>query len=82
MLVAAGSGHFMPPNTQPGNGHLPIFSPASTISADIGGVEYARAMVQENPEALINDRAIPYQPDPDIDALTGKKQKSWYAFWK
>lgn len=40
-------------------------------------------MVEANPEALINDRAIPFHPDADVDALLGrKKMKSWFAFWK
>jgi hypothetical protein len=39
-------------------------------------------MVEENPEALINDQAIPYQPDPDLDALLGRNKRKWYAFWK
>jgi hypothetical protein len=40
-------------------------------------------MVEDNPLALINNCAIPFQPDPDIDALAGRKnRKSWFAFWK
>ncbi len=40
-------------------------------------------MVEANPEALINDRAIPFQPDADVDALLGrKKMKSWFAFFE
>ncbi|MBK9315044.1 MAG: hypothetical protein IPM55_12480 [Acidobacteria bacterium] len=81
-MVAAGLAHFIATDAHHRDRRRPILSAAAAVAADIGGVEYARAMVQENPEALINDRAIPYQPDPDIDALTGKKQKSWYAFWK
>jgi hypothetical protein len=40
-------------------------------------------MVETNPDALINDRAIPFQLDVDVDALIGRKKiKSWFAFWK
>jgi hypothetical protein len=60
-----------------------VLSSAAAIAADWGGKEYACAMVETNPDALINNRAIPFQLDVDVDALIGRKKvKSWFAFWK
>jgi protein-tyrosine phosphatase len=82
-IIEAGLGHFIATDAHHQERRRPVLSTAAAIAADWGGVEYARAMVEDNPEALINDRAIPYQLDPDIDALVGRsKKKSWFAFWK
>ncbi|QQS46963.1 MAG: protein tyrosine phosphatase [Acidobacteriota bacterium] len=82
-MVEAGLAHFLATDAHHQDRRRPILSAAAAVAADLGGVEYARAMVRDNPQALINDMAIPYQPDPDIDALTGrKKNKAWFAFWK
>ncbi len=82
-IIEAGFGHFLATDAHHQDRRRPVLSAAAAIAADWGGQEYARAMVEVNPEALINDRAIPFQPDADIDALLGrKKNKSWFAFWK
>ena len=56
-------------------------SAAVAAAAELVGEDYARAMVEDNPAALVRDKALPVQPDPDLDSLLGKK-KSWFAFWK
>ena len=38
--------------------------------------------VSPSRRSRINDRVIPYQPDPDLDTLLGRNQKKWFAFWK
>jgi protein-tyrosine phosphatase len=82
-MIEAGLGHFLATDAHHQDRRRPVLSAAAAIAADWGGEEYARAMVEVNPEALINDRAIPYQPDIDVDALLGRsKKKSWFAFWK
>lgn len=82
-IILSGLAHFIATDAHHQDRRRPILSTAVAIAADLGGMEYARAMVENNPEALINDRAIPYQPDADVDALLGrKKKKSWFAFWK
>jgi protein-tyrosine phosphatase len=82
-IIEAGLGHFIATDAHHQDRRRPVLSAAAAIAADWGGEEYARAMVEQNPEALIHDRAIPYQLDADIDALIGKKKKkSWFAFWK
>jgi len=82
-IIDAGLAHFIATDAHHQDRRRPVLSGAAAIAADWGGEEYARAMVETNPEALINDRAIPFQPEADVDALIGRKiAKSWFAFWK
>ena len=82
-IIEAGLAHFIATDAHHQDRRRPVLSSAAEAAADWGGEEYARAMVESNPEALINDRAIPFQPDANVDALLGrKKNKSWFAFWK
>ena len=82
-IIEAGLAHFIATDAHHQDRRRPVLSQAASVAADWGGEEYARAMVEANPEALINDRAIPFQPEADVDALLGrKKTKSWFAFWK
>ncbi len=80
-ILEAGLAHFIATDAHHQDRRRPILSVAANIAADLIGEDYARAMVEENPQALINDRVIPFQPDPDLDALLGRK-KSWFAFWR
>jgi protein-tyrosine phosphatase len=82
-ILEAGMAHFMATDAHHQDRRRPILSQAVAIASEIVGSEYARALVEENPQALIEDRAIPYQLDPDLDALAGRnKTKRWYAFWR
>ncbi len=82
-IVEAGLAHFIATDAHHQDRRRPVLSVAAAVAADWGGEEYARAMVEANPEALINDRPIPFQPDADVDALLGrKKAKTWFAFWR
>jgi protein-tyrosine phosphatase len=82
-IIEAGLAHFIATDAHHHDRRRPVLSRAAAIAADWGGEEYARAMVEANPEALINNRAIPFQPYADVDALLGRKKlKSWFTFWK
>jgi protein-tyrosine phosphatase len=80
-ILEAGMAHFIATDAHHANRRRPLLSPAIAAAAEICGQEYAQAMVEDNPAALIQNRAIPYQPEPDLNALLGRK-KSWFAFWK
>ncbi len=80
-ILEAGLAHFIATDAHHQDRRRPILSAAVAVAAELVGEDYARAMVEDNPEALVNDRAIPVQPDVDMDALLGRK-KSWFAFWK
>src|SRR5215831_5837608 len=82
-IIEAGLAHFIATDAHHQDRRRPVLSRAATVAADWGGEEYARAMVEANPEALINGRAIPFQPDANVDALLRRKKvKSWFAFWR
>jgi protein-tyrosine phosphatase len=85
-ILQAGLGHFIATDAHHSERRRPLLSKAVEVATELVGAEYARAMVEANPEALVNDRGIPYQPDPDLDVLLGKKKKkqakSWFAFWR
>jgi protein-tyrosine phosphatase len=80
-ILEAGLGHFIATDAHHQDRRRPVLSAAAAIAAEWIGEDYARAMVEDNPEALVKDLAIPFQPDPDLDSLLGRK-KSWFAFWK
>ena len=81
-IVEAGLGHFIATDAHHEDRRRPILSTAVAVAAEIGGVEYARAMVLDNPTALIQDRALPCQLECDMDALRGRRRsKSWFRFW-
>jgi protein-tyrosine phosphatase len=82
-IIEAGLAHFIATDAHHQDRRRPVLSRAAAIAADWGGEEYARALVEANPEALVNNRPIPFQPEPDVDALMGRRNiKSWFAFWK
>jgi protein-tyrosine phosphatase len=85
-LIRAGLAHFLASDGHHQDRRRPLLSKAVSIAAEVGGERYAQAMVEDNPLALIQDRGIPFQPDPDLDVLRGqrkkKKEKSWFAFWR
>jgi protein-tyrosine phosphatase len=82
-IIEAGMAHFIATDAHHQDRRRPYLSRAAAIAADWGGEEYARAMVESNPEALVNGREIPFQPDPDVDSLLGRRKlKSWFEFWK
>ena len=85
-ILRAGLAHFLASDGHHQDRRRPLLSKAVSIAAEIGGERYAKALVEDNPLALIQDRGIPFQPEPDLDALRGhrkkKTEKSWYAFWR
>jgi len=82
-IVEAGFAHFIATDAHHQDRRRPLLSRAAVLAADWGGEEYARAMVEANPEALVNDHSIPFQPEPDVDTLLGRRNsKRWYEFWK
>lgn len=81
-ILEAGLAHFIATDAHHHNKRRPMLKPALAVASGIVGAEYATALVDANPRALIEDKAIPYQPDPDLDALLGRRKKKWYAFWR
>lgn len=46
---------------------LPILSEARNVAEGIVGAEYAEALVEGNPGAIVNGQPIPYSPRPVVD---------------
>src|SRR5262245_8774330 len=88
-IVEAGLAHFLATDAHHQDRRRPILSASVAVAEQWGGQAYAHAMVEANPLALIKNQVIPYQPEPDLDRLLGRKsrtrsksRKSWWAFWK
>jgi protein-tyrosine phosphatase len=81
-ILQSGMAHFIATDAHHAGRRRPNLTEAVRIAAEIVGTDAARAMVEANPAALIQDKGIPFQPEPDVDLLLGRKKKSWYQFWK
>jgi protein-tyrosine phosphatase len=46
---------------------VPILSQARDVAEEIVGAEYALALVEGNPGAIVNGQPIPYSPKPVVD---------------
>jgi len=46
---------------------LPMLSQARDLAAQIAGSEYAQALVESNPAAVVGGQPIPYCPRPVLD---------------
>lgn len=55
---------------------LPGLSSALAATSELIGEEYARMMVQDNPEAIINGKPVPFRPI----AVEPRKKRSWLFF--
>ncbi|MCI0661203.1 MAG: hypothetical protein L0220_09040 [Acidobacteria bacterium] len=90
-IVEAGLAHFLATDAHHRDRRRPILSAAAEVAEQWGGQAYASALVEANPIALIKNQVIPYQPEPDLDRLLGRRgrgrgsdqsRKSWWTFWK
>ena len=81
-LLRGGMAHFIATDAHHAGRRRPNLTDAVLIAAEIVGLEAARMMVEANPRALIQDKGIPFQPEPDLDAMTGRSGKKWYQFWR
>jgi len=81
-ILRGGMAHFIATDAHHAGRRRPNLTEAVAIAAEIVGIEAARALVEINPRALVQDKGIPYQPDPDLDALLGRSNKKWFQFWK
>lgn len=52
---------------------VPILSTARNAAAEICGEEIANALVEANPQAIINDQPLPYAPRPTASASYKRK---------
>jgi protein-tyrosine phosphatase len=59
--------HFLATDAHDVKRRMPILSQGRDIAAEIAGVEYAEALVQANPAAVVKGEPIPFSPRPVLD---------------
>jgi len=78
-LLDAGAVHFFASDAHDTKRRPPILSRCHQKVAEEKGKEIADLLLQNNPEAVINGRPLP--PQPDIAEFQGKANKrSWFSF--
>ena len=59
--------HFLATDAHDHKRRVPILSQARDLAAQIAGSEYAQALVESNPAAVVGGQPIPYCPRPVLD---------------
>ena len=59
--------HFLATDAHDTKRRVPILSKARDVAVDIVGAEYAEALVEANPAAVVTGQPIPYSPRPVLD---------------
>ena len=79
MLLDTGSMHFFASDAHDTKRRPPLLSACHRKVAKAKGVEIADLLLKDNPEAVINGRPLPPQPDWTEDQSDGGK-RSWFSF--
>ena len=59
--------HFLATDAHDTKRRVPILSQGRDVAAEIAGADYARALVEDNPGAVIKGQPIPFAPRPVVD---------------
>ena len=59
--------HFLATDAHDTKRRVPILSKARDVAVEIVGAEYAEALVEGNPAAVVTGQPIPYSPRPVLD---------------
>jgi protein-tyrosine phosphatase len=76
VMLEHGLIHFIASDCHNTRNRLPGMSEAVALTAEIVGDEYARAIADANPLAVVEGRPIPSVPNPELP----KKKKRWGLF--
>jgi len=76
VMLEHGLIHFIASDCHNTRNRLPGMSEAVALTAEIVGDEYARAIADANPLAVVEGRPIPSVPNPELP----KKKKRWALF--
>lgn len=66
-LLDHAAAHILASDAHDAKRRVPILSEARAVAEEIVGAEYAQALVEGNPGAIVNGQPIPYSPKPVID---------------
>ena len=76
IMLENGLLHFVASDCHNTRNRLPGMSKAAALIADLVGEDYAAAMTEGNPQAVIDNKPIPVRPSPSMP----KKKKRWFFF--
>lgn len=77
LLLECHLGHALSSDSHSPRRRRPGLSRALEVARDLVGEEAASALVDANPRAIVDGRALPYAPDPSVP---GAKRRRWYIF--
>jgi protein-tyrosine phosphatase len=66
-LLERSAVHILASDAHDAKRRVPILSKARDVAEEIVGTEYAQALVEGNPGAIVNGQPIPYCPKPVMD---------------
>jgi len=66
-LLERSAVHILASDAHDAKRRVPILSKARDVAEEIVGTEYAQALVEGNPGAIMNGQPIPYSPKPVMD---------------
>jgi len=66
-LLDRGAIHFLATDAHDTKRRVPILSQGRDTVAKVAGADYARALVEDNPGAVVRGEAIPYSPRPVME---------------
>jgi protein-tyrosine phosphatase len=66
-LLERAAVHILASDAHDAKRRVPILSEARDVAEEIVGAEYAQALVEDNPGAIVNGQPIPYSPKPAMD---------------
>ena len=66
-LLERSAVHILASDAHDAKRRVPILSKARDVAEEIVGTEYALALVESNPGAIVNGQPIPYSPKPVMD---------------
>lgn len=66
-LLERSAVHILASDAHDNRNRVPILSQARAAAEKIAGAEYASALVEENPGAIVRGQSVPYCPGPVLD---------------
>ncbi len=72
--------HFFATDAHSTKHRRPVLSECYRKAAESKGEEMAERLLKKNPEAVINDKPLPYQPPP-LKPDRPERKRSWFSFF-
>ncbi|HEX8152022.1 MAG TPA: CpsB/CapC family capsule biosynthesis tyrosine phosphatase, partial [Thermoanaerobaculia bacterium] len=79
--LAAGLVHFVASDAHNTKRRPPRVTDAIARLRELGGDEVAEALIRGNPQAVLDGRILPYEPEPRLPATTGGLMNRIKRLW-